>query len=215
MSAVLAPPVVRVPQPAATAVPVPPAVPPTPTPRLWSRKQFESLHGQGFFEGRRAFLLRGVILEEGTMDPPHATGVTLVHQWLSRVAAAGQYPRTQLPLDLGADTEPLPDVALVRGSARDYTVDHPTAAHTLLVVEVADSSQHFDLTTKAELYAEAGIVEYWVLDVLNKRLTVLTSPTTLPPGGYAYLSTATYQPTDSVAPLAAPTSPVLVSDLLP
>ena len=149
------------------------------------------------------------------MDPPHATGVTLVHQWLSQLALKGHYPRMQLPLDLGADIEPLPDLALVLGTARDYAVDHPTPAQTLLVVEVADSSLHFDLTTKAELYAEAGVAEYWVLDVLNGRLTVLRSPAPLPPGGHAYQSTTTYQPADSVATLAAPNAPVLVSELLP
>jgi len=202
---------VRPPRPVAAKPPSAPA----PTPRLWTRLEFEKLHGHGLFEGRRAMLLRGVIIEEGPMDPPHATGIRLTTKWLDRTFPTGHDVRTQVPLDLGADTEPLPDLALVHGSARDYAVDHPTPAQTVLVVEVADSSLHFDLTTKAELYAEAGVAEYWVLDVENRTLTVLRSPAPLPPGGHAYQSVATFRPTDSVAPLAAPHAPVLVSDLLP
>jgi len=127
----------------------------------------------------------------------------------------GHDVRCLLPFDLGAATEPLPDVVLVRGSVRDYTANHPTPADVVLLVEVADTSLLFDQTTKAELYAAAGVAEYWVLDVPNRRLTVMRQPTPLPPGGYAYLSITTFQSMESVAPLAAPNGSVLVSDLLP
>ena len=160
-------------------------------------------------------LIRGVIYEEATMDPPHATGLRKVGKWLDRLFPVGHDVRTQAPIDLAGETVPLPDVALVTGTVDDYALVHPTVAQTLLVVEVADSSVFFDQTTKAELYAEAGVPEYWVLDVLNRTLAVFRNPAPLPPGGHAYQSKATYQPTDAVAPLAAPASPVLVSELLP
>ncbi len=211
MTALLAPPVVRPPRPTAAK----PSSAPTPTPRLWTRLEFQNLGDQGLFEGRRASLIRGVIYEEGPMNGPHVVSLRKVGRWLDRLFPVGHDVRTQVPLDLGADTEPHPDVALVTGSIDDYLVDHPTPAQTLLVVEVADTSLQYDLTTKAELYAEAGIAEYWVLDVENRTLAVLRAPAALPPGGHAYQSTTTYQPTDSVAPLAAPHAPVLVSELLP
>jgi hypothetical protein len=65
------------------------------------------------------------------------------------------------------------------------------------------------------MYAVAGIVEYWVLDVVKRELHVLRDPAPLTAGGHAYTSTTKLQSTDSVAPLAAPNSPVLVSELLP
>ena len=205
MTALLIPPMVRPPRPTAA----------TPTPRLWTRKEFEQLCSLGLFRDRRVMLIRGVIYEEGTMDPPRATGLRKVGKWLDRLFPVGHDVRTQAPIDLAGETVLLPDVALVTGSVDDYALMHPTVTQTRLIVEVADSSVFFDLTTKAELYAEAGVAEYWVLDVENRTLTVLRSPAPLPPGGHAYQSVATYQPADSVAPLAAPTSPVLVSELLP
>jgi len=213
MTALLTPPVARPLPPTVTALALTPSA--FPTPHLWTRQEFEKLHGTGLLEGRRAFLLQGIIYEEGPMDPPHATSVRLVTKWLDRSFPTGHDVRTQVPLDLGAETEPLPDVALVRGSVRDYTANHPTPADVVLIVEVADTSLFFDQTTKAELYAAAGVAEYWVLDVPNRRLTVMRQPTPLPPGGYAYLSITTFQSMESVAPLAAPNGSVLVSDLLP
>ncbi len=183
--------------------------------RQWTRQELQNLGEHGFFEGRRATLIRGVIFEEGRISPLHATATSLVYKTLSAAFGPDFDVRPRLPLAYSIDTEPSPDMAVVRGEPGDYVAEHPTPADTVLVLEIADVSPEYDLTTKAELYAEAGIAEYWVLDVLNGRLTVLRSPAPLPPGGHAYQSTTTHQPTDSVAPLAAPTALVLVSELLP
>jgi len=76
------------------------------------------------------------------------------------------------------------------------------------VVEVSDSSLGFDLTTKAALYARAGIVEYWVLDVAGRRLIVHRDPR-----AGRYISVAAYGEEESVAPLAALESLLRVGDL--
>jgi Uma2 family endonuclease len=73
--------------------------------------------------------------------------------------------RIEAPLDLGVDQEPEPDLALVRARPDAYFLAHPTAASTALVIEVADRSLAFDLDTKLRLYREAGIPNYWVIDV--------------------------------------------------
>lgn len=209
MSVLLTPPAVR---PPASA---PPPAMVGPAPRLWTRQEFRQLWQLGLFRDSRAMLVRGVIYEERRMNPPHATGLRLVTKWLDGLFPTGHDVRTQAPIDFAGENDPIPDVAVVTGSPRDYATAHPTVAQTRLVVEVADTTVFFDLTTKAELYAEAGIVEYWVLDVVKRELTVLRDPSPLTAGGHAYTSTTKYQPTDSVAPLAAPTAPVLVSELLP
>ena len=63
------------------------------------------------------------------------------------------------------------------GSIRDYVAEHPATA--LLAVEVAVTSLDYDTTTKAKLYATAGIPEYWVLDLEGKRLIVFRGPAPL------------------------------------
>jgi Uma2 family endonuclease len=103
---------------------------------------------------------------------------------------------------------------VVAGRFEDYT-DHPTTA--LLIVEVADTTLFDDTTTKAEVYAEAGIQDYWVLDLNGKRLLVFRDPVPLPAGlgATAYRTQLAFGPADRVSPLAAPAGSVLVSDLLP
>jgi hypothetical protein len=111
--------------------------------------------------------------------------------------------------------DPLPDLAIVQGSPRDYAGGHPTTA--ALVVEVSDTTLRIDLTEKAERYPTALIADYWVLDLTARQLRVLRNPKQLPKGlgATAYSTQLTFGPTDRLAPLAAPQSSVLVGDLLP
>jgi Uma2 family endonuclease len=160
----------------------------------------------GVFEGRRAMLIDGVILEEGPMNPPHAITLGLVEEAIRTAFGTGWWLRQQSPLILGQDLDPEPDFAVVPGRPRDYA-GHPTTA--ALVVEVADSSLDFDTNAKRLLYAKAGIREYWVVDVNGRRLLVYRDPQTVD-----YATQQTLGPADAVSPLAAPASTVRVADLL-
>ena len=88
----------------------------------------------GVFEGRRAMLIDGVILEQEPMNPPHAITLGLVEEAIQTAFGSGWWLRHQSPLVLGQDTDPEPDLAFP-GRPRNYT-GHPTTAE--LVVEVAD-----------------------------------------------------------------------------
>ncbi|MBA4191152.1 MAG: Uma2 family endonuclease [Planctomycetaceae bacterium] len=195
--------------PAAFAVRVPSGPPRN---LLWTVDQFHALGDMGCFEGRRAWLINGVIIEEGPMNPPHRIALELTDNVLRGIFGLGWRVCVQMPLDVGQNTDPQPDIAIVQGSPRSSSV-HPTTA--ALVVEVSDSSLRYDITSKAELYATAGIADYWVLDVDGRQLWVFRDPAPIPGGGAAYRSQAAFGPTESVAPLAAPTSPVRIADLLP
>jgi len=168
----------------------------------------------GVFKGRRPKLINGVLLEQGMMNPPHAMAGELTEEVLRTVFGAGWRIRVQKPLVLGLDTDPEPDIAVVRGQVRGNT-DHPTLAE--LVVEISDTTLNADLTDMAELYATAGISEYWVLDVDGRRLFVFRTPAALPQGlsATAYQTHITLTDADTVSPLAAPTATVRVADLLP
>jgi Uma2 family endonuclease len=172
----------------------------------WTCAEFHRFGDLGVFEGRRAMLIDGVILEEGPMNPPHAVALELTGEAIRTAFGTGWWLRQQLPLILGQDTDLKPDLAVVPSRPRDYG-GHPTTA--ALLVEVADSSLAFDTNEKRLLYARAGIRDYWVVDVNGRRLLVYRDPQA---GDYA-----THQAlgqADTVSPLAAPTAAVRVADLL-
>jgi Uma2 family endonuclease len=179
---------------------------------LWTVDQFHALGDLGCFEGRRAWLINGVIIEEGPMNPPHRIALELTDNAMRAIFGTGWRVCVQMPLVLGQQTDPEPDIAIVPGSPRGLTA-HPTTA--VLVIEVADWSLNHDITTKAELYATAGIADYWVLDVDGRRLLVFRDPVPIAPGGTTYRTHLTLGPADSVTPLAAPVASVRVADLLP
>ena len=208
----------------ATALPAAPAPAGTTTPppantgvRPWriTRDEYYRLGELGFFDGRRVQLIRGEIVEMGKQGWPHALAIGLIADILRVVFASGQWVSEQ-PHFRTAGSEPEADVGVFPGAKRDYA-DHPDVA--TLLVEVADTSLFYDTTTKAELYATAGVPEYWVLDLNGRVLHVFRDPhpLRLPPelGATAYRTHDTFGPSDSVSPLAVPAATVRVADLLP
>ena len=85
--------------------------------------------------------------------------------------------RVQNPIVLDDASEPQPDFSLLRKSLRGYPDEHPRPPDVYLLIEVADSSLEFDLGAKLELYARAGIREFWVVDVTSTRVLVHRRPT--------------------------------------
>jgi len=186
-----------------------------PKPYRWSAAEFHDLSDQGRFEGKRVILIRGEILQIAAPNPLHNTSLTLAAEVLTAVFRPGYVVRNQMALELSLDTDPVPDLAFVPGSARDYSNRQATTA--ALVVEIADSTFDYDITAKAELYATGGIPEYWVLDVTGGRLHVFRGPAPLPPslGATAYRTHLNLGAGDTISPLAVPTAIVSVADLLP
>jgi Uma2 family endonuclease len=159
-------------------------------------------------------LIDGVIVEEGSMNPPHRIALELSSEALRTAFGTGWRICVQMPLVLGQSTDPEPDVAVVAGSPRGTTA-HPTTA--ALVVEVADTSLRFDTTVKLATYAAGLIADYWVLDVNSRQLLVFRDPKADPTAaqGHTYLKQHTLSDADAVAPIAAPGRTVKVADLLP
>jgi Uma2 family endonuclease len=177
-----------------------------PRPLRWTCAEFHRFGDMGMFEGRRAMLIDGVILEEGPMNPPHAITLELVEEALRAAFGHGWRIRLQSPLVLGQDLDPEPDFAVIAGTPRGSS-GHPTTAD--LVVEVGDSSLDFDTNDKRLLYARAGIREYWVVDINGRRLLVYRDPQA---GDYP--TQQALGAADSVSPLAAPAAVVRIADLL-
>lgn len=123
---------------------------------------------------RRLELIHGEVLEVISKGTRHTAVVHRLARSFAPVldserSGQQQLPRYELrieaPLELGERQEPEPDLAIVTARADAWLEVHPSAADTLLVIEVADHSLGFDLDTKLRLYQEAGIPNYWVVDV--------------------------------------------------
>lgn len=185
------------------------ATAPTVDIRRLSRVDYERLVEAGFFHPEeRLELVDGVIFGMTPQSSRHATGVSLALRALQTFYGEGYDVRCQLPLALGEDSEPEPDIAVVTGQPNDYASAHPTTA--LLVVEVADSSIHHDRRRKAALYARCLIPEYWLLDLAKGCLVVHRQPRE-----GAYASRAVLRAGDKVSPSTHPSAALPVASLLP
>ena len=181
----------------------------------FTRDQYRSLAEHGFFDDRRVCLMHGQLFEI-PMKEPHASGISVVADVLRGVIPAGHYVREQQALDVNTENDPMPDVVVVPGNTRTYrhAPTAPDVSLALVVVEVAHTTLFQDITTKAELYATAGVQDYWVLDVENDRLLVFRDPQ---PGAgtVTYRTTLTLAAGDTITLLAVPGVPIAVADLIP
>jgi Uma2 family endonuclease len=186
-----------------------------PHPMRWTVAEFHRVYNDPVFEGRRFMLIEGEVLEMPIPNPPHSVSLGLAEESLRRVFASGYWVRSQMPLVLGQSSDPMPDMAVVRGSPRDYAGEHPKSAD--LIIEVADSSLAYDTHEKASLYAAAGIADYWVVDLVDRQLIVHRGPVAdaSQPHGSKYASITTLAPTASAAPPAAAGAAIQIVDLLP
>lgn len=143
----------------------------TDTARPLSRAEYERMVAQGRFEDERIELLKGGLVEMSPQGPRHAATVRRLNRLLVLVVGDRAEVQVQGPLALLDHSEPEPDVALVPPGYED---ELPARAH--LVIEVADSSLPRDRGIKAELYAEAGIPEYWIVNVAEQVVEVHRAP---------------------------------------
>lgn len=184
--------------------------------KRWTRAEYDYLTEIGFFTtDDKIELLAGKIYHKTRQTPQHTTGICLFSTVLNRVFAEGCLTLVRMPLALSDSSEPEPDLAVVRGDIEDFSTEHPKIA--ILVAEVLDATGHRDRTTKARIYARANIPEYVIMNVSDKTLEVYRNPGPLrdTPRSYGYAEKTVLVSSDTWTPLAAPTSPIAVADLLP
>ena len=120
-------------------------------------------------------LLEGWIIHKMPKNPPHRAATNLTRSALEEIVPKGWYVDAQEPITLD-DSQPEPDVVVVRGNTRDYLDRHPGSQDLALIVEIADSTLERDRTSKKRLYARAGIPVYWIVNLPEQKLEVYTEP---------------------------------------
>jgi Uma2 family endonuclease len=168
--------------------------------KLFSYRELLELDHIGFFNNQRVELLEGEIIVMPPPNPPHAITTGEVRDSLGYAFGNKAKVWMQNPLRLSTDMEdknlPVPDVMVLQ--PRVYH-DHPMPEDVLLLIEVADSSVKEDKGRKLSLYALHGIKEYWIINLVTKRIEVYTEPV-----GEDYLSKRSYELTEAFALQAFP-----------
>jgi Uma2 family endonuclease len=172
---------------------------------------YEHMVEVGSFSGpfrKRVELLRGEIVDMSPIGTEHAETIDRLMEWsISVTAKQAIRVRIQNPIRIPAsDSEPEPDVAWV--ARKNYSDRHPEPQETLLIVEVADTSLAVDRGEKLSVYAEAGIGEYWIVNLLDRHIEVYRKPS-----GKTYQSSAICRGQDAVSPLALPSASLQPSHL--
>src|SRR5712691_12941760 len=185
------------------------------TVRRWTRDEYERLVDFGVFQRDPVELIGGQLIVAEPQGSYHATAVGAADDALRAILPPGWIVRTQMPIALDEESAPEPDLVVVRGTRADYRESHP--ARPALVLEVADSSLDFDRQHKGSLYARAGVADYWIVNLVDRVLEVYRDPELDPSAryGWRYRSVEMLAPPAIVRPLAIPSAPIRVADLLP
>ena len=189
---------------------------PTTQPRMlgryhWTVDSFYRAIDPGVFdEPKRMELVHGDLWEKEKVNPPHASLTHRIAGLLRKLFEDEYVIREKKPIRLATDGEPMPDVCIARGDEEAFEERHPNQSDVCLIIEVADASEDRDTGEKADLYAEAGITDYWVVVVNKREIQIFRNA-----NAGAFPKPTIRKAGDTVAPLFAPNVSLAVSDFLP
>lgn len=185
--------------------------------RRWKRLEYERMIECGvFMPDDRVELINGLLVLREPQNAAHFNAVRRGTVALQRVFGRGWEIRPGGPLALDDSSEPEPDLAAVPGDMDDYARQHPERPPAL-IVEVSLSTLAFDREYKSSLYARAGVLDYWIVNLVDHVVEVRRRPVRDDGGqfGFAYEELIIVGTDGSIAPLAVPTGIVHIADLLP
>jgi Uma2 family endonuclease len=189
-------------------------VPMEPPRKKWTRAECVAMEASGVWDQQqRLELVEGDLINKMGKNRPHTNVLIILQGWLIGVFGL-QYVNPETPIDVAPEdnptSEPQPDLIVLAKPSREFRKGNPQPADIRLAVEISDSTLSFDRTVKARLYARAGIVEYWVVDVAARSLVVHRDPL-----NGLYQSVTVYNDQESVSPLASPGGEFPVGDAFP
>lgn len=138
----------------------------------WTLGRYHAAIDAGLFDDQAVELLRGDIVVMAPEREPHACYSSVGAEYLRQLLGSRAAVRETKPITLPNDSEPVPDVAIVQPPLERYLAHHPYPADIFWLVEYSNTTLAKDLGEKKDAYAEAGISEYWVVDLKNRQLKV-------------------------------------------
>lgn len=180
----------------------------TVTPVKWTVDEYHRMIAAGILDERPVELLKGEIVEMSPEGEPHAYFSSEAGEYLTLLLGDRVMIRHSKPITLPNNSEPEPDIAIVQRLGREYLEHHPYPNNIFLLIEYSDSSLDKDLEIKTKVYAEVGILEYWVVNLRRRQLIVFRDPQD---GEYSSKSTFTG---GTIYPLAFPDVTVSVDAIV-
>jgi Uma2 family endonuclease len=158
----------------------------------------------------RVELIEGEIIQMRPIGPRHATCVNALNRRLLQAVGDRAVLSPQNPVQLIPDSEPQPDVVLLRPPEGQYWEHRAEPADAMLVVEVAETSYRYDRHVKLRLYARAGVPEVWIVDLAHAVVDVFREP-----HATGYASEHRVERGGTIAPAALPDATIVVTEILP
>ncbi|GIK55226.1 MAG: Uma2 family endonuclease [Chloroflexi bacterium] len=168
-------------------------------PQLWQisvERYHEMIESGSLTENDRLELLEGYLVEKMTVHPPHSFTTDQIRDELTAIVGSEHFVKSQQPITT-AESEPEPDVIVVKGRKRDFVQRHPGPEDVALVIEVADSTLAQDQNWKKRIYGRAGIAVYWIVNLTERQIEVYTQPSGLT-AQPTYHHMVTYRETDEI-----------------
>ena len=182
-----------------------------PTVKLFTLEEYHRLADLGFLtENDRVELIRGEIIQMAAKGTLHVNCCRNLLEELAGLVAGRAKLQSQDPIVLPSNSEPEPDFTILRIRDDNYRFALPYPSDILLIIEVSDSTLKYDRETKLPLYAEAGIPDYWVFNLVDDRLEAYSEPYQEVQGGFNYAVRRIFLPNQTVA---LPCFPELSLDL--
>jgi len=157
----------------------------------------------------RVELVNGEIIDMSPIGPFHGGLVKRLSRFFNLKAQGRWTVSTQDPLHLDNQSEPQPDVMLLKPTPDDYTSRHPQAEDVFLLIEVSESTLDYDRDEKLPVYGRAGVAEVWIVNLNEAMVEVYRDPHFTGYGNKTLIRVG-----DHVAPLAFPDAAVDVAELL-
>jgi Uma2 family endonuclease len=180
--------------------------------RRWTVEEYHRMIEAGILtQLDHVELINGEIVCMPPQGPPHSSTTLRSDEYLKQKFGQRASVRVQLPITLST-SEPETDLAIVRRRADFYAAAHPKPEDVLLIIEVSDTTLEFDRTTKANTYASAGILEYWVLDVVGRQVYAMSDPDR---DAGKYRSATPLALTSCICPIGFPDVEIAIAKLLP
>ena len=147
-----------------------------PTRYRFTREEYRRLSELGFFAKAYVELLDGIVMAMPSPTPLHTGTTSILTTEIILLLRTNFTVRTRAPLALNNWSEPEPDLAVCRFEQNDYKNEPPKADDVLLVIEVAEAMLDYDRVYKVAAYAGSGIPEYWIVNLVDRRIEVFSDP---------------------------------------